>query len=76
MSYDVKSRLFWKEEVENKERKFGSALSYFPAVLEKDGEEIPMLFTEDDLRRAMERAKKNMEDIPQKEDGGIFGWLF
>ncbi len=80
---DIKSKINMMEEVENKERKFGSTLNYYPAyIVMSDGEELPALFTSDQLKDAMERAAKNPEDLVDTEteyadyEGGTFwNWL-
>lgn len=72
----IDSKILLKEEVENKERKFGSNTSYFPAYVELlDGTEFPALFTKKQLDEAMARAARNSEDLP-KESGNFFTWLF
>ncbi len=77
MKYDLNSVIFYDEEVPNKNRKFGSLRSYFPAILKyPDGKEVPMLFTKHDLEQAMERASKNTEDLPIKDTPSFLSWLF
>lgn len=72
----VDSRLIMAEEVENRERRFGSNLSYYPAFIKAvSGQEVPALFTADQLNDAIERAARNPEDIPE-EQGSFFNWLF
>lgn len=73
----VDSTLKAAEMVPNKDRKFGSANEYFPCFFEKDGKKIPMLFTEHEVVTAMERAKKNPEDISEEDaEKGFLHWLF
>jgi|TARA_R100000152_G_C6700049_1_gene129766 hypothetical protein len=61
-------------EVENKSRKFGANSKYFAIWTENsDKKEICLLFTENQLTTAKERADKNPEDIPKK---GFFTDLF
>jgi hypothetical protein len=73
---DIKSKINMKEEVENKDRAFGSNLSYYPAyVVMSDGEEVPALFTPGQLQRAMERAARNPEDL-EDNSTSFWGWLF
>ena len=59
-------RLF---KVENKDRKFGANSHYIFTFLEdSDGEnETPYLFTENQLKRARERAEINPEDLLKKD---------
>lgn len=62
----MRSKLYLEEEVDNKDRKFGSALKYQPVLLvDEDGNEIPALFTEDQIATAVQRALRNPEDIPK-----------
>lgn len=72
MARVVKGRLI---TVDNKDRKFGSALSYIAVQVEdEDGSnERCILFTEDEINKAQERAKKNPEDLTEK---GFFTKLF
>ena len=71
----LKSKVETSERVKNKERRFGSALEYFPAmVIDDTGKEIPVLFTKNQLDVAAKRAEKNMEDMPA--DGNWYDWLF
>lgn len=42
---------------------------YYIRVQMPDGEETPLMFTESELKIAVERAKKNVEDVPK------VGWL-
>jgi hypothetical protein len=72
MAKVVKGRLI---EVENKDRKFGSATSYIAVQVEdEDGSnERCILFTQDEINKACERAKKNPEDLTKK---GFFTNLF
>ena len=72
MARVVKGRLI---EVDNRDRKFGSALSYIAVQVEdEDGSnERCILFTQDEINKAQERAKKNPEDLTEK---GFFTKLF
>ncbi len=66
MSYNVKSEIFLKEEVENKERIFGSTDKYFPVIIvNQNNEKQTALFTKNQIREAIDRAKRNPEDIPE-----------
>ncbi len=70
------SKILSTEEVDNKDRKFGSNLSYYPAyVVKVDGVEVPALFTKTQLEEAISRAEANPEDMP-KQYKGLFSWLF
>ena len=72
MAKVVKGRLI---EVDNTDRKFGSATSYIAVQVEdEDGSnERCILFTQDEINKAQERAKKNPEDLTEK---GFFTKLF
>jgi len=67
---DIDSNIDTSEVVENKDRKFGSQLHYYPCMID----DKPALFTEDSLIRATKRAARNPEDIP--EDKSFWGSLF
>lgn len=56
-------------EVENKERRFGSANNYVAVWVEDaDGKnERCLLLTKAEVRKATERASKNMEDLTKKD---------
>lgn len=56
--------------VENTNRKFGSAGTYYATTLEKDGECKVYLFTQKSLDEADKRAKENIEDYEDLEFGG------
>jgi len=70
------SAVYKRERVSNERRKFGSAVYYYPAfiVLEND-QQIPALFTENQLKVAIERARKNEEDLKRDDDSNIFSKL-
>lgn len=72
MARVVKGRLI---EVDNKDRKFGSATSYIAVQVEdEDGSnERCILFTQDEINKAHERSKRNPEDLTEK---GFFTNLF
>jgi len=66
MGINVKSRIKLAEQAENKDRVFGEALRYYPAIVETEtGAEHPALFTWHDIEQAIERAAKNLEDFPK-----------
>ena len=70
----MKNVIDTNENVENKERKFGSCLNYIPVMIKIDGKSKEALFTMHELQIAIERAKRNPEDIP--EDQTFWGYLF
>jgi hypothetical protein len=65
MARIVKGRLV---EVDNKDRKFGSALTYIAIQVEDESgcNERCILFTPEEIEVAHERAKKNKEDLTEK----------
>jgi len=65
MSTVVKGRLI---QVENTERKFGSASSYIAVQVEDENgsNERCILFTQEEINKAQERANKNPEDLTEK----------
>lgn len=68
------SQILFEDKVDNKDRKFGSALEYFPVkVVKADGQETWAMFTESEIEKAIERANKNKEDIPKSLWDKIFG---
>jgi hypothetical protein len=73
----VKSEIILREEVKNKDRKFGSNKEYYPSYVElEDGRKVPALFTKHQIQEAMERAEKNPEDVPEEHQTfleSIFG---
>lgn len=63
----MKSVIYLSEKVENKDRRFGSALEYLPVtVVLTNGTELKGLFTVNMIREAIERGKTNPEDFPIK----------
>ena len=52
----------------NQNRKFGSALSYYAVQVEdeKGGHERCLLFTQNEIERAVMRANSNREDLTTK----------
>jgi len=73
----IESKILLSEMVENQDRKFGSALEYYPVYIEDvNGETHGALFTCDQIEEAIARAEKNQEDVPEEDKGGLFGWLF
>ena len=74
----VESEIKLEERVGNKERRFGESTDYYPVYID-DGvadEPVPALFTGNQIKVAIERAKKNMEDVPSKEGGGFLSFIF
>lgn len=68
------SKIKLDETVDNSERKFGEALKYFPVkIIDTDDNVEWGMFTENEIQIAIERAKKNKEDIPKSLWESIFG---
>jgi len=62
------SKILLKEVVENKDRKFGANLEYYPCtVVGADDVEMKALFTEHDIDTAIHRALENQEDFVIKK---------
>lgn len=54
------------KQVENKNPKPGAKAEYSHIRVQMpDGVEIPLLFTDHEMKRAAERARKNPEDVPK-----------
>ena len=69
----AKSEIHLNEKVVNTERVFGSALEYFPVKIESsNGMTKWAMFTEREIKTAIERADKNQEDIPKSFWESIF----
>jgi len=65
----VKSIVYLREKVQNQDRAFGSALSYYPAYVElEDKTLVPALFTLPAIHEAVQRAQKNPEDVGEREN--------
>jgi hypothetical protein len=62
----MKSKMVLGEVVQNKERKFGSQTEYYPCEIKQEDESVYALFTKDQVDEAIERANRNVEDIPEK----------
>jgi hypothetical protein len=68
----IKSAVFVKEEINNAEKKFGAASSYYPFwVVDENGEYSFALLTLRELETALERGSKNPEDqLPRLSNFG------
>lgn len=61
----MKSVIYCSEMVRNRGRRFGSAQGYYPALLRGPAsQDMPLLFTQDEINRALRRAASNPEDVP------------
>ena len=64
----MKSVIYEADFVPNTERRLGSALEYYPAVLVRlDGTTTDLMFTLPDFNEPAERAASNKEDMPELE---------
>ena len=64
----MKSKIYLDEVVDNTERRFGSAQEYFPIMVhDTKGYAVAAMFTENEILKAVERAKKNAEDLPEND---------
>ena len=73
----IESTIKLEEKVDNKERKFGASQDYFPVYITSENDEpIPALFTGNQLKVAIDRAKINEEDVPQQDRGGFLSFIF
>ncbi|MFN7782286.1 MAG: hypothetical protein ACK5PG_06090 [Lysobacterales bacterium] len=71
----VRSRIYASERTPNTERKFGSGASYYCAHID-DGDTLrPLLFTEDQIAVALERAMNNPEDVAPAAPMPFSHWL-
>ena len=62
----IESRICKVEQVPNQDRRFGSNLVYYPAQVEElTGQQLPALFTANEIEVAIARAKRNPEDVPE-----------
>lgn len=68
MEQDKKIRSGRLQKVDNKHRKFGSALEYFALWVEDSNgkNERCILFTADEIKKAEERSNRNPEDLTKK----------
>lgn len=68
----IRSKLFENEVVYNREKHAAADRFYYPAYVRKhDGTYVPAMFTDSDIERAIERASKNPEDVPERS----FWWF-
>lgn len=71
----VQSIILLKEEVVNLEKHQLANPSYFPCyVQKKDDSKVPALFTQREIELAVDRAKKNMEDLGEASEEEI-SWV-
>ena len=70
------SRIYEDEKVRNKDRKFGSALDYYPvSIIDPQGRRRKAHFTAHQIEEAIERAKVNPEDFPLTIWEKVKGWF-
>ena len=69
----MKSRIYSKELVLNKDNHHSAAKSYYPAnFIDKGYREHKLLFTAHDIEVALERAKRNPEDFIKEKSWWMF----
>lgn len=61
----MNSRIYLSDKAPNRDRRFGAATEYYPAVIVHGSRQMPALFTPADISRAMQRADANPEDMPE-----------
>lgn len=61
----MKSIIHLSEKVPNRDRRFGSALEYYPCTIKTGPRVVPALFTPAQISEAISRAANNPEDMPQ-----------
>ena len=63
------SIIFLNNYIENQERKFGSWKWYYNAVIVfPDGKRLNALFTKSQIKDAIHRSNKNIEDLPDTKE--------
>lgn len=60
----MRSIIYINEAVDNKDRRFGSALRYYPARVDDGRGVYTILLTGAQIGEARERAEANGEDVP------------
>lgn len=60
----MSSRIGLAEMVENKDRRFGAAMEYYPARIITGGRTRTALFTARQISEALARYEANPEDVP------------
>lgn len=71
----ARSRIFASERQANTGRKFGAGTSYYCAHFDDSGTLRPLLFTEDQINVAIDRALTNPEDVPAPARLPLSHWL-
>lgn len=72
----MESKILLSEKVENKDRRFGANVTYYPATItDENGDKKKALFSESQITVAILRAERNPEDIPEDKTfwQSIFG---
>jgi len=65
----VESTIILNEEVVNLEKHQLANPSYFPCYVQKnDDSKVPALFTQREIEVAIDRARKNMEDLGEASE--------
>jgi hypothetical protein len=70
------SRIYETERIANINRKFGSGMFYYPAlIVDAKGKRRNALFTASQIREATERATANPEDFRPSIWDRVKGWF-
>lgn len=65
----MKSVIWLSEKIENLKRRFGSQLYYYPCkIVFSNGKELNALFTRNQLKIAVQRSNKNLEDLDNSKE--------
>lgn len=65
----MKSIIYIKELVQNKKRRFGSWKHYYPCrIVLSNGKELNALFTKSQIKSAIYRSNKNIEDLSDTKE--------
>lgn len=62
----MKSRIYINDAVKNQDKEVMAADQYFPCIIVINGYDKAALFTRSQIRVAIDRARKNPEDIPKE----------
>ncbi|MFZ5773062.1 MAG: hypothetical protein ACOY4W_16705 [Thermodesulfobacteriota bacterium] len=73
----IKSVIRTDEKIDNQARRFGAAREYFPCLIQdRDGNQVPAMFTMDQLDVATARAAANPEDCEELQGQSLWERIF
>lgn len=76
---EIEERTVDMKRQSNVNRKPNEAATYFTGEIEIDGEKVRVLFTEQELKRPRDRAKRQPEEFSTSNEVGVFatikGWF-